>query len=161
MIDKSAKVGVKATVGKNTVIEEYSIVADGAIIGDECKIHRNIFIDTGVVIGNRVKIQDNVMVPRGVTLEDGVFVGPGVAFTNDKLPRAINIDGSCKSGLDWTISPTLVKYGASIGANATIVCGITLGEWCMVGAGAVVTKNVPPYALVQGNPARIVKMLDQ
>lgn len=159
MIDLTAKVSLNAIIGKNTMIEEYTIVAD-AIIGDECKIHRYIFIDNGVVIGNRVKIQDHVMIPHGVTLEDGVFVGPAVTFTNDKFPRAINSDGSLKKISDWIASPTLVKYGASIGANATIVCGVTLGEWCMVGAGAVVTKDVPPYALVQGNPARIIKMLN-
>lgn len=159
MIDLTAKVSPNAIIGKNTMIEEYTIVAD-AIIGDECKIHRYIFIDNGVVIGNRVKIQDHVMIPHGVTLEDGGFVGPAVTFTNDKFPRAINPDGSLKKISDWIASPTLVKYGASIGANATIVCGVTLGEWCMVGAGAVVTKDVPPYALVQGNPARIIKMLN-
>ncbi|WP_346693744.1 acyltransferase [Coprobacter fastidiosus] len=159
MIDLTAKVSPNAIIGKNTMIEEYTIVAD-AIIGDECKIHRYIFIDNGVVIGNRVKIQDHVMIPHGVTLEDGVFVGPAVTFTNDKFPRAINSDGSLKKISDWIASPTLVKYGASIGANATIVCGVTLGEWCMVGAGAVVTKDVPPYALVQGNPARIIKVLN-
>lgn len=159
MIDLTAKVSPNAIIGKNTMIEEYTIVAD-AIIGDECKIHRYIFIDNRVVIGNRVKIQDHVMIPHGVTLEDGVFVGPAVTFTNDKFPRAINSDGSLKKISDWIASPTLVKYGASIGANATIVCGVTLGEWCMVGAGAVVTKDVPPYALVQGNPARIIKMLN-
>lgn len=159
MIDLTAKVSPNAIIGKNTMIEEYTIVAD-AIIGDECKIHRYIFIDNGVVIGNRVKIQDHVMIPHGVTLEDGVFVGPAVTFTNDKFPRAINSDGSLKKISDWIASPALVKYGASIGANATIVCGVTLGEWCMVGAGAVVTKDVPPYALVQGNPARIIKMLN-
>lgn len=159
MIDLTAKVSPNAIIGKNTMIEEYTIVAD-ATIGDECKIHRYIFIDNGVVIGNRVKIQDHVMIPHGVTLEDGVFVGPAVTFTNDKFPRAINSDGSQIKISDWIASPTLVKYGASIGANATIVCGVTLGEWCMVGAGAVVTKDVPPYALVQGNPARIIKMLN-
>lgn len=159
MIDLTAKVSPNAIIGKNTMIEEYTIVAN-AIIGDECKIHRYIFIDNGVVIGNRVKIQDHVMIPHGVTLEDGVFVGPAVTFTNDKFPRAINPDGSLKKISDWIASPTLVKYGASIGANATIVCGVTLGEWCMVGAGSVVTKDVPPYALVQGNPARVIKILN-
>lgn len=159
MIDLTAKVSPNAIIGKNTMIEEYTIVAD-AIIGDECKIHRYIFIDNGVVIGNRVKIQDHVMIPHGVTLEDGVFVGPAVTFTNDKFPRAINSDGSLKKMSDWIVCPTLVKYGASIGANATIVCGVTLGEWCMVGAGAVVTKDVPPYTLVQGNPAKVVKILN-
>ena len=96
------------------------------------------------------------MIPHGVTLEDGVFVGPSVSFTNDKYPRSINPDGTLKSSEDWDVSETVVKYGASIGANATILCGVILGEWCMVAAGAVVTKDVPAYTLVAGNPARIV-----
>lgn len=159
MIDKSAKIHETAVIGDNTLIEEHTIIAKNAIIGNNCKIHRNIFIDENVIIGNKVKIQDNVMIPHGVTIEDGVFIGPSVAFTNDKYPRAINPDGSLKTSSDWTVSSTLVKYGASIGANSTILCGITLGEWCMVGAGSVVTKDVPPYTLVQGNPAKIIRKL--
>ncbi|WP_367881252.1 acyltransferase [uncultured Parabacteroides sp.] len=108
-------------------------------------------------MGNKVKIQDNVMVPHGVTIEDGVFIGPGVAFTNDKWPRSITEKGELKTSTDWECTKTLVKYGASIGANATIVCGITIGEWAMIGAGAVVTKDVPAHALVIGNPAHIVR----
>lgn len=159
MIDKSAKIHETAVIGDNTLIEEHTIIAKNAIIGNNCKIHRNIFIDENVIIGNKVKIQDNVMIPHGVTIEDGVFIGPSVAFTNDKYPRAINPDGSLKTSSDWTVSSTLVKYGASIGANSTILCGITLGEWCMVGAGSVVTKDVPPYTLIQGNPAKIIRKL--
>lgn len=150
----------KAQVGEKTIIEEGTIVSANAVIGKECKIHRNIFIDEGVKIGNRVKIQDNVMVPHGVEFEDGVFIGPSVAFTNDLYPRSINKDGSLKDSSDWTVSKTMVKYGASIGANATIVCGVTIGEWAMVGAGSVVTKDVPPYTLVVGNPAKIVKKIN-
>lgn len=161
MIDLTAKVSNTASIGKNTIIEEHTIVSDGVQIGDYCKIHRNIFIDCNVSIGNKVKIQDNVMIPHGVTIEDGVFIGPSVAFTNDKYPQAINKDGSLKTNDDWKLSLTTVKYGASIGANATIVCGITLGEWCMVGAGSVVTKDVPPFALVQGNPAKIIRTLTE
>lgn len=149
----------EAIVGVNTIIEEGTIVSAHAVIGNECKIHKNIFIDSEAIIGNRVKIQDNVMIPHGVVLEDGVFIGPSVAFTNDLYPRAINPDGTLKNSVDWTVSKTIVKYGASIGANATIVCGVTIGEWAMVGAGSVVTKDVPPYALVVGNPARIIKKI--
>lgn len=153
-IDPTAKIGTK------TIIEEGTIISAHATIGSECKIHRNIFIDSDVIIGNRVKIQDNVMIPHGVTIEDGVFIGPSVAFTNDKLPRSINKDGTLKTGEDWVVSETIIKYGASIGANATIVCGITIGEWAMVGAGSVVTKNVPPYTLVVGNPAKIIRKIN-
>lgn len=160
MIDSTAKVAANAQIGKGTIIEEYTIIASNAIVGNECKIHRNIFIDSDVIIGNRVKVQDNVMIPHGVILEDGVFIGPSVAFTNDKHPRSINPDGTLKTSENWEVSKTIVKYGASIGANATIVCGITLGEWCMVGAGSVVTKDVPPYTLVVGNPARIIGPVD-
>lgn len=156
MIDTTAKIAANAQIGKGTIIEEFTVIAPNAKIGDECKIHRNIFIDSNVIIGNRVKIQDNVMIPHGVTLEDGVFVGPSASFTNDKYPRSINPDGTLKSSEDWDVSETVVKYGASIGANATILCGVTLGEWCMVAAGAVVTKDVPAYTLVAGNPAKIV-----
>lgn len=149
-----------AQIGEKTIIEEGTIVSAGAIIGSECKIHRNIFIDSDVIIGNRVKIQDNVMIPHGVQLEDGVFIGPSVAFTNDKYPRAINKDGTLKKSEDWVVSETIIKYGASIGANATIVCGITIGEWAMVGAGSVVTKDVPANTMVVGNPASVIKVIE-
>ena len=106
-------------------------------------------------IGDNVKIQNNVSVYHGVTLEDGVFVGPHVCFTNDRVPRAINADGSPKSLKDWTVSPTVVKKGASLGANSSIRCGITVGEFALVGMGSVVTKDVPPHGLVYGNPAHL------
>lgn len=150
----------KAEIGQNTVIEGGTTILGHAIIGDNCKIHRHIFVDDGVIIGNCVKIQDYVMIPQGVVLEDGVFIGPSVAFTNDLYPRAINKDGSLKKSSDWTLKKTIVKYGATIGANATILCGVTIGEWAMIGAGSVVTKDIPPYALAIGNPAKIIKILN-
>ncbi|MBS1963924.1 MAG: N-acetyltransferase [Bdellovibrionales bacterium] len=106
-----------------------------------------------MTIGNRCKIQNSVSIYDGVTIEDDVFVGPHACFTNDKLPRAFVTD--------WEITPTLVKKGASIGANSTIVCGVTVGEYAMVAAGSVVTRDVPPYTLVMGNPARAVARIDQ
>ncbi|KAB6296435.1 N-acetyltransferase, partial [Bacteroides xylanisolvens] len=112
-------VAPEAVIGAETIIEEGTIILKGAIIGSQCKIHRHIFVDEGVKIGDKVKIQDSVMIPRGVTIEDGVFIGPSVAFTNDKYPRAINKDGTLKSGGDWQVSETILKYGSSIGANAT------------------------------------------
>ncbi len=157
MIAKEAKIHETAIIGENTIVEEFTIIGKGVNIGKNCKIHRHIYIDDGVKIGNCVKIQDNVMIPHGVTLEDGVFVGPSVAFTNDLYPRSINNDGTLKTSSDWKESKTIVKYGASIGANSTLVCGITIGEWAMVGAGSVVTKDVPDNAIVMGNPAKIVR----
>ena len=153
----SAEIAPTATIGNRTIIENNTIIGENAIIGEQCKIHRNIFIDNDVRIGNKVKIQDNVMIPHGVTIEDGVFIGPSVAFTNDKWPRAITEEGELKTSADWVCSETIVKYGASIGANATIVCGITIGEWAMIGAGSVVTKDVPPHAVVVGNPAKVMR----
>jgi acetyltransferase-like isoleucine patch superfamily enzyme len=106
------------------------------------------FVDSGVTIGDRVRIQNGVLIYNGVTVEDDVFLGPNMIFTNDLYPRA--------DGRHWSIVPTRVCRGASIGANATIVCGVTIGEYAMVAAGSVVTKDIPPYTLVRGNPARAV-----
>jgi UDP-2-acetamido-3-amino-2,3-dideoxy-glucuronate N-acetyltransferase len=130
-------------------------VRRGATIGTDCNIGKNAFVDFEVTIGSRVKIQNNVSVYHGVTLEDGVFLGPHVCFTNDLLPRAINPDGTPKTTEDWTVGPVLVRTGASIGANSTIVPNVTIGEFALVGAGSVVTRDVPAQALVFGNPARI------
>jgi len=107
-----------------------------------------------VRLGNRCKIQNNALLYEGVVLEDGVFVGPAVCFTNDFLPRAVNPDGSLKSAEDWEVGQTRVQRGASVGAHSVVVTGITIGEWALVGAGSVVTHDVPPHALVYGSPAR-------
>lgn len=146
-----------ARIGNGTIIEEFAYIGEDVVIGSECKIHRNVHIYNGVHIGSRVKIQDNVMIPSGVEISDGVFIGPSACFTNDKYPRAINNDGSLKTGDDWQLRPTHIGYGASIGANSTIVCGVNIGEWAMIGAGSVVTHDVPARCNVVGNPARIVK----
>lgn len=155
-IHPSADVSPDAIIGDDTKIWHLVQVRPGATIGRECIFGRGVYVDTGVVIGNRVKVQNYVSIFDGVTIEDGVFVGPHVVFTNDKQPRAIKPDGTLKGGADWTISRTLIREGAALGANATIVCGITIGRWAMVGAGAVVTKDVPDYGLVVGNPARLI-----
>ncbi|HMN10829.1 MAG TPA: DapH/DapD/GlmU-related protein [Bellilinea sp.] len=151
----SADVSPNARIGKGTKIWQHCQVREGAELGENCILSKGVYVDADVKIGNNVKIQNGISVYHGVTLEDGVFCGPHCVFTNDKHPRAINPDGSLKSGSDWEISRTLVKKGAAIGAHATIICGTTIGEWAMVGSGSVVTKDVPDYGLVVGNPARL------
>jgi acetyltransferase-like isoleucine patch superfamily enzyme len=153
-IHPTAEVSSEAVVGDGTSIWNQAQVREGARIGSECIIGKNVYVDAGVVIGDRVKIQNNVSVFHGVTIEDGVFVGPHVCFTNDRVPRAINADGSLKTDADWEVSPILVRHGAALGANSTILPGVTIGRWGMVGAGSVVTRDVPDHELVAGNPAR-------
>ena len=147
---KTAEVSQKAKVGKGTKIWHHSQVLAGVKIGENCTIGHNCLIGENVKIGNNVKIQSNTDVWSKITLEDFVFVGPSAVFTNDLNPRS----KYPKSKDKWI--PTLVKEGATIGANATIVCGNTIGRWAFVGAGAVVTENVPDYALVAGVPAKII-----
>jgi acetyltransferase-like isoleucine patch superfamily enzyme len=154
-IHPTAEVSPKARIGAGTSIWHQVQVREGVTIGRNCILSKGVYIDSGVILGDNVKVQNYVSIYHGVTLEDGVFCGPHCVFTNDKRPRAINADGSLKTGEDWTLSETLVRTGASIGANAVIVCGITIGAWAMVGAGSVVTGAVPDHGLVWGNPARL------
>jgi UDP-2-acetamido-3-amino-2,3-dideoxy-glucuronate N-acetyltransferase len=130
----------------------------GCEIGDETKIGAFVEVQRGARIGRRCKISSHSFVCEGVTIEDGVFIGHGVMFTNDLFPRAVTADGRLKGGDDWTCIPTLVKAGAAIGSGATILCGVTIGERAMVGAGSVVTRDVPADAVVAGNPARVRRM---
>jgi UDP-2-acetamido-3-amino-2,3-dideoxy-glucuronate N-acetyltransferase len=153
-IHPSADVSPAARIGDGTSIWNQAQVREGARIGSDCIVGKNAYIDTDVVIGDRVKIQNNVSLYHGVSIEDGVFIGPHVCFTNDKVPRAVNPDGSLKADADWQVSPTLVRTGAAIGANATVLPGVTIGRWAMIGAGAVVTRDVADHELVVGNPAR-------
>ncbi|HEY6287098.1 MAG TPA: acyltransferase [Ktedonobacteraceae bacterium] len=153
-IHPTAEVSPDAQIGPGTRIWGQAHVREHAHIGETCNIGKGVYIDAHVHIGSNVKIQNYVSLFEGVTLEDGVFVGPHVCFTNDLLPRAITPDGKLKIADDWVITPTLVKYGASVGAGSIIVCGITVGEFALVGAGSVVTRDVPPHTLVFGNPAR-------
>lgn len=154
-IHPSSDVSEKASIGKGTRIWQSCQVREGASIGCGCNLGRGVYIDAHVCVGDNCKIQNYVSVYEGVTLENGVFCGPHCVFTNDKRPRAINPDGTPKSVADWVITPTRVCEGAAIGANATIVCGVTIGRWAMVGSGAVVTRDVPDHGLVFGNPAQI------
>jgi len=128
----------------------------GCRIGAGTKVGAFVEIQKNAVVGRHCKISSHTFMCEGVTLEDGVFVGHGVMFTNDLHPRAVNVDGSLQTEVDWTVVPTLVKRHASIGSNATIIAGITIGEGALVGAGAVVTRDVPDYAVVAGVPARVV-----
>lgn len=144
-----------AVVGGNVVFEPDVHISAHCRIGDNCKIHRHVFLDERVTVGSNVKIQNHNNLYTGVSLADGVFVGPNVTFTNDKYPRSINADGSLKSGRDWICSETKIGYGASLGGGCVVVCGVSVGARAMVGAGAVVTKDVPARALVTGNPAVI------
>ncbi len=135
-------------IGEGTRIWQYVVVLPGAVIGRDCNICSHCFIENKVVLGDRVTVKCGVQLWDGITLEDDVFVGPNVTFTNDLQPRSRNAAAQ--------LLPTLVKKGASLGANATILPGLTIGEGAMVGAGSVVTKNIPPGVTVVGNPARIV-----
>lgn len=155
-IHPTADVSPRAHIGDGTRVWHYVQIREDATIGTQCIIGKDAYIDAGVHIGNNVKIQNNSLVYHGVTLGDGVFVGPRVCFTNDLYPRAIRPDGVLKDASDWTLTPTFVEYGASIGAGAIIVAGVTIGRFAMIAAGAVVTHNVPNYGLVMGVPARLV-----
>ena len=145
-VHPTAEIEPGALVGTGTAIWHHSQVRQGSSVGIGCTLGKNVFVDEYVQIGDRVKIQNNVSVYRGVELADEVFVGPSVVFTNDLRPRAVLSA--------WQISPTRVCRGASVGANATIVCGVEIGEHAMIGAGSVVTTNVRSHQLVTGNPAR-------
>ncbi len=155
-IHKTADVSEKAKIGNGTKIWNLAQVREGVTIGENCVISKNVYIDHDVQIGNNVKVQNNVSIYYKAILENGVFIGPHACFTNDKIPRAINHDGTPKKTDDWVHETTHIKEGASIGANATLIPGITVGKWALVGSGAVVTKDVPDYGLVVGCPARLV-----
>jgi len=143
-------------LGRNVRIYSFTNLY-GCEIGDDVKIGTFVEIQKGVKIGNRCKISSHTFICEGVTLEEGVFIGHNVVFTNDRHPRATNEAGQLQSEADWVCVPTVVKRGASIGSGAILLCGITIGENAMVGAGSVVTKDVPADSTVAGNPARIIK----
>lgn len=145
-------------LGRNVRIYDFTNLY-GCEIGDDVKIGTFVEIQKGVKIGNRCKISSHTFICEGVTLEDDVFIGHNVTFINDRYPRATNGEGRLQTEADWQCVPTVVKRGASVGSGATILCGVTIGENALVGAGSVVTKDVPPGAVVAGNPARIIKWL--
>lgn len=136
-------------IGQNTNIWQYCIVFPDAVIGSNCNICSHVLIENDVVIGNNVTVKSGVQIWDGITIEDNVFIGPNVTFTNDLFPRSKNPD--------WKLDKTIIKKGASIGANATILAGLTIGENAMIGAGSVVTKDIPDNTLWYGNPAKLIK----
>jgi UDP-2-acetamido-3-amino-2,3-dideoxy-glucuronate N-acetyltransferase len=154
-IHPTTEVAETASIGDGTSIWHHCQIRPEGAIGQNCILGKGVYVDADAPIGDNVKIQNYVSVYHGVTLENGVFVGPHVCFTNDLRPRAINVDGSLKAADDWILSETRVKKGAALGANSTIRCSITIGEWAMIGSGSVVTRDVPDYGLVFGNPARL------
>ena len=153
---ESSYVDNDVKIGNGTKIWHFSHVQSGVVIGRDCSLGQNVNIGNNVSIGNNVKIQNNVSVYEGVEIEDYVFCGPSMVFTNIKIPRS----EFPQKGTEF-YTKTLVKKSASIGANATIVCGVTIGEYAMIGSGAVITKNVPAYSLVVGNPGRIIGKVDK
>lgn len=153
-IHPTADVSPQAEIGDETKIWHEAQVREGAKIGRQCILGKGVYVDRDVRIGDRVKIQNRASLYRGLTVENGVFIGPHVIFANDPFPRAITPEGELKSDEDWEIGEILVKEGASIGAGAIILPGVTIGRFAMVGAGAVVTRDVHDHAIVFGNPAR-------
>jgi UDP-2-acetamido-3-amino-2,3-dideoxy-glucuronate N-acetyltransferase len=143
-----------AVIGKGTKIWHFSHIMSGAVVGENCTIGQNVLVASQVSLGNNIKVQNNVSIYTGVICEDDVFLGPSCVFTNVINPRSF-------ISRKEEFRPTLVKKGASIGANATIICGVTIGEYAMIGAGAVVTKNVPDYALIVGNPGKQIGWVDK
>ena len=155
-VHESSVIDDNVSIGEGTKIWHYSHVQAGAVIGNNCSFGQNVNVGNNVKIGNDVKIQNNVSVYEGVELEDFVFCGPSMVFTNIKIPRS----EFPQRGSEF-YDKTLVKKSATIGANATIVCGATIGEYAMIGSGAVVTKDVPAFALIFGNPGRVVGKVDK
>ncbi len=155
-----ARISPDVKLGRNVKIDAF-VNLYGCEIGDDSKIGTFVEIQSGAVIGKRVKVQSHSFICDGVTIEDDVYIGNGVTFINDRYPRATTPDGEPQTQDDWKLIKTLVKRGASIGNNATILCGITIGERAIVGAGSVVTKDVIPYTVVAGNPARMLRILEK
>lgn len=147
-------------LGKNVKVFSFTNLY-GCEVGDDTKVGTFVEIQKGAHIGRRCKISSHTFICEGVIIEDEVFIGHGVMFTNDRLPRATAGDGKLQTEADWKCESTVIKKGASIGSGATLLCGITIGERAIVGAGSVVTKNVPPRAVVAGNPAKVIRYLPE
>lgn len=155
-IHSTAEVHESVIVPSSTRIWNFAQIREDVTIGENCVIGRNVYIGPGVVIGNNCKIQNNALIYEPAALEDGVFIGPAVVLTNDKNPRAVNLDGSLKGASDWSMVGVTIREGAAIGANSTCIAPIEIGPWSLVGAGSVVTRDVPENSTVAGNPARLL-----
>jgi acetyltransferase-like isoleucine patch superfamily enzyme len=155
-----ARIAPDVKLGKDVKIYAY-VNLYGCEIGDESKVGTFVEIQKGAKIGCHVKISSHTFICEGVTIEDEVFIGHGVMFINDKYPRAATSTGQLQTEVDWEVTPTLIKRGASIGSNATILCGVTVHENAIVGAGSVVTRDVPAGAVVAGNPAKLIRLLEK
>jgi len=154
-IHPSAQISDDVSIGAGTQVWDLVRIREGSIIGDECILGRGAYIDAGVTIGDRVKIQNDALVYHGVTVASGVFIGPGAILTNDRYPRSVTADGQLARAEDWLVSEIHLAEGCSIGAGAVVVAGSDVGSFALIGAGAVVTRAVPDYALVVGNPGRL------
>ena len=150
------KIAPDVKLGNNVMIQDF-VNLYGCEVGDNTKIGPFVEIQKGAKVGKNCKIQSHTFICEGVTIEDNAFIGHNVTFVNDLYPRSTTDDGSLQTEEDWAIIPTLIKRGASIGSSATLLCGITIGEKAIVGAGSVVTKDVPPNTIVAGNPARVIR----
>lgn len=155
-VHPSADVHPTAVLGARTRVWNRAQIRERAQLGDDCIVGKDAYIDTGVRIGHRVKIQNAAQLFHGLTVQDGVFVGPAVIFTNDKLPRAITPDGALKTDSDWEVGETLACEGASFGAGSIVLPGVRVGRFALIGAGALVTRSVRDFSLVLGSPARFV-----
>lgn len=155
-IHPTADVSPQAQIGAGTRIWHQAQVREGVRLGCNCIVGKGAYLDLNVAVGDNVKIQNYALVYHGATLEDGVFIGPHACLTNDRTPRAITPAGVLQTDDDWQVGPIVVRYGASVGAGAVVLPGVTIGRWAMVGAGAVVTRDVPDLGLVVGQPARLV-----
>ncbi len=161
IVHKTAEIGKKTVIGENTKIWHYAQIRENVSIGSNCIIGKNVYIDFDTEIGNNCKIQNNCSIYHKTVIKDGVFIGPHVIITNDKNPRAIDAEGNLKSAQDWVVGTTTIKNGASIGAGSILLPNITIGKFAMIGAGSVVSHDVPDFALAYGNPAKIHGKVDK